>query len=166
MDEAPKTDEREKSTDWGRRMGAALVDVVAAGALFAVSAIAASLLFVIGGAAPITLGVLLIVGGGAAAIMLGPLLMCRAGANNGQTLGKQSVDLRVVRDDGQPVGLGLGVLREVVFKLLFGVVITGGLFLIVDALWPLFERNGLAVHDLATQSRVVDARDHLPPPVS
>jgi uncharacterized RDD family membrane protein YckC len=51
-----------------------------------------------------------------------------------KTLGKQTVDLRVVRDDGEPVGFGVGVVREIVFKILFGVVITGGLFLLVDAL--------------------------------
>jgi uncharacterized RDD family membrane protein YckC len=146
-----------KSTDWGRRMGAALVDVLVGSAVFAASLIAASVLFVIGGAAPITAGVLLIVAGAAGAILLAPLLMSRAGERNGQSLGKQTVELRVVRDDGRPVGFGLAVLREVVFKFVFGVVVTGGLFLIVDALWPLFERNGLAVHDLATQSRVVEA---------
>jgi uncharacterized RDD family membrane protein YckC len=149
--------QEQKSTDWGRRMGAALIDLVVGGALFGASLIVASVLFVIGGAAPITIGVLLIVAGTVGAILLAPLFMSRAGEHNGQTLGKQTVDLRVVRDDGQPVGFGLGVLREVVFKILFGVVITGGLFLLVDALWPLFERNGLAVHDLATQSRVVEA---------
>jgi uncharacterized RDD family membrane protein YckC len=90
------------------------------------------------------------------AILCGPLLMGRSGAHNGQTLGKQTADLHVVRDDGEPVGFGVGVLREVVFKILFGVVITGGLFLLVDALWPLFDRQGLAVHDIAMQTRVVE----------
>jgi uncharacterized RDD family membrane protein YckC len=137
-------------------MGASLVDLLIAGALFVCAAIVASVLFVIGGAVPITLGVLVILAGFVAAILLGPLLMTRSGEHNGQTLGKQAVDMRVVRDDGRPVGLGVGVLREVVFKIVFGVMVTGGLFLLVDALWPLFERNGLAVHDIATQTRVVD----------
>jgi uncharacterized RDD family membrane protein YckC len=150
------TDREPRSSDWGRRMGAALVDLVVGGAVFGASLIVASVLFVVGGALPVTLGVLLVVGGTVGAILLGPLLMCRSGDHNGQTLGKQTVDLRVVRDDGKPVGFGIGVLREVVFKILFGVVITGGLFLLVDALWPLFDRQGLAVHDIATQTRVVE----------
>jgi uncharacterized RDD family membrane protein YckC len=49
------------------------------------------------------------------------------------------------------------VLREFVFKQLFGIALTGGMFLLVDALWPLFERNGLAVHDIATGTHVVEA---------
>jgi uncharacterized RDD family membrane protein YckC len=137
-------------------MGAALVDLAVGSAVFGVSLIVASVLFVVGGVLPVTLGVLLVVAGTVGAILLGPLLMCRSGDHNGQTLGKQTVDLRVVRDDGEPVGFGIGVLREVVFKILFGVVITGGLFLLVDALWPLFDRQGLAVHDIATQTRVVE----------
>jgi uncharacterized RDD family membrane protein YckC len=149
--------QEQKSTEWGRRMGAALVDLVVAGAVFGASLVVASLLFVAGGALPITVGVLVIVAGTTGAIFYAPLLMRRSGERNGQTLGKQTVDLRVVRDDGQPVGFGLGVLREVVFKQLFGVWITGGLFLLVDALWPLFERNGLAVHDIAMQTRVVES---------
>jgi uncharacterized RDD family membrane protein YckC len=154
-------DQESKSTDWGRRMGAALVDLVIGSAVFGASLIVASVLFVIGGAAPITVGVLIIVAGAVGAVLLAPLFMCRDGEHNGQSLGKQTVDLRVVRDDGQPVGLGLGVLREVVFKIVFGVMVTGGLFLLIDALWPLFEKNGLAVHDLATQSRVVETVDRL-----
>jgi uncharacterized RDD family membrane protein YckC len=151
------SDGETKSTDWGRRMGAALVDVVVQGAVFGTALVIASVLFVIGGALPITAGALLIIAGFAAAVLYGPALMSRSGDHNGQTLGKQTVELKVVRDDGQRVGFGLAVVREVVFKILFGVMITGGLFLLVDALWPLFERRGLAVHDIATQTRVVEA---------
>jgi uncharacterized RDD family membrane protein YckC len=160
------SDGETKSSDWGRRMGAALVDLLVAGTMFGVSLIVASLLFVAGGALPVTAGVLVILAGVVGAILYGPLLMRRSGEHNGQTLGKQTVELRVVRTDGQPVGLGVGVVREVVFKLLLGVVITGGLFLLVDALWPLFDRNGLAVHDIATETRVVEAGDHRRAPVS
>jgi uncharacterized RDD family membrane protein YckC len=149
MDEARVT--------WGRRMGAALVDLVIACVVFGCAVVFATILFVVGGALPVTAGILVLLAGTAASILLAPLLMARPGDRNGQTLGKQTVELRVVRNDGRPVGFGLGVVREVVFKLLFGVVITGGLFLLVDALWPLFDRNGQAVHDLATQTRVVEA---------
>jgi uncharacterized RDD family membrane protein YckC len=160
------TEHEPKSSDWGRRMGAALVDLVVGSAVFGIALVVASVLFVVGDALPITAGVLLVLAGLVGAILYGPVLMCRSGDHNGQTLGKQTVEMRVVRDDGQPVGFGIAVVREVVFKILFGVVITGGLFLLVDALWPLFERRGLAVHDIATQTRVVEAGNHHPPPVS
>src|SRR3954452_12413566 len=48
------------------------------------------------------------------------LTMRRDGAYNGQTLGKQAIGLRVVRDDGQPVRLGLVLLRELLLKFLVG----------------------------------------------
>jgi uncharacterized RDD family membrane protein YckC len=40
-------------------------------------------------------------------------------------------------------------------------VITGGLFLLVDALWPLFDRQGLALHDIAMQTRVVEVEQRV-----
>jgi uncharacterized RDD family membrane protein YckC len=144
------------STDWGRRMGGALVDLAVAAGVFLVTAWVAAVLIAIGGTGPIVAAILVILAGIFGAILYAPLLMVRGGERNGQTLGKQAIDMRVVRDDGEPIGFGVAMLREAVFKLLFGVAITGGLFLIVDALWPLFERDGLAVHDLATNTRVVD----------
>jgi uncharacterized RDD family membrane protein YckC len=145
------------STDWGRRMGGALVDFAVAGGAFLVSGWVAAILVVIDGTGAIVAAILLVAAGVGGAILYAPLLMVRSGERNGQTLGKQAIDMRVVRRDGEPIGLGVAVLREVVFKWFFGVAITGGLFLIVDALWPLFERNGLAVHDIATKTRVVEA---------
>jgi uncharacterized RDD family membrane protein YckC len=144
------------SEDWGRRMGGALVDLAVAAGVFLVTAWVGAVLIAIGGTGPIIAAILLIVAGIAGAILYAPLLMVRRGEHNGQTFGKQAIDMRVVRRDGEPIGFGVAMVREVVFKLLFGVAITGGLFLIVDALWPLFERDGLAVHDIATDTRAVD----------
>ena len=138
-------------------MGGALVDLTVAGGVFLVTVWVAAVLIAIGGTGPIVAAILLLVAGVVGAILYAPLLMGRRGERNGQTLGKQAIDMRVVRRDGEPIGFGVALLREVVFKQLFGVAITGGLFLVVDALWPLFERNGLAVHDIATETRVVEA---------
>lgn len=46
--------------------------------------------------------------------------MCRGGARNGQTLGKQAVGLRVIRDDGKPIGPGMVLFRELLLKVVLG----------------------------------------------
>jgi uncharacterized RDD family membrane protein YckC len=72
------------------------------------------------------------------------------------------VEIRVVRADGAPVTFGLGLLREFVVKQLFGIALTGGLFWLVDALWPLFDDQDRAVHDIIAETHVVRAeRDDL-----
>ena len=86
--------------------------------------------------------------------------MKRPGERNGQTLGKQWVGIRVVRDEGQPFDLGAGLLRQlVVIQLLFGVVGSafGGIPWIVDMLWPLWEDENRALHDLIVKTHVVKA---------
>lgn len=93
-----------------------------------------------------------------AAIFYAPLLMKRPGPRNGQTWGKQALGIRVVRDTGEDVDLGYGFLREVVVKyLLFNVV--GGFFAsiptILDYLWPLWDAENRALHDMVVKSHVV-----------
>ena len=138
-------------------MGGALVDLVLTGTTFVVALSAAGVLIAIGGTGPVIAAILVALFGVLVAALYAPLLMARRGKRNGQTLGKQAVEMRVVRRDGKPIGFGVAVLREFVFKQLFGVAVTGGMFLLVDALWPLFERNGLAVHDIATGTYVIEA---------
>src|SRR5262245_54574625 len=66
-------------------------------------------------------------GAGAARFWIGGLLiaaayiggtMPRKGKHNGQTLGKQVADIRVVRDDGRPMRFGLSVARDLGLKYL------------------------------------------------
>jgi uncharacterized RDD family membrane protein YckC len=78
-----------------------------------------------------------------------------SGPGNGQTVGKRATKLRVVRDGGQPVTFWLGMLREFVVKIFFGLLVTGGLCWLVDALWPLFDDRNRAVHDMVSETRVV-----------
>ena len=86
-----------------------------------------------------------------------PLLMARGGANNGQTWGKQAVGIRVVREDQQPLSFGWSFLREfviktVVFQWIGGSFLIGGL---LDVLWPLWDNENRALHDMLATTRVV-----------
>jgi uncharacterized RDD family membrane protein YckC len=104
-----------------------------------------------------TLGVLI---GVTATLTYYPLLMMRDGQANGQTLGKQIVGIRVVQESGDPFTYGSAVLREFAIKyLLFGVV--GGFFLaiptLLNYLWPLWDDQNRALHDMLASTRVVQA---------
>jgi uncharacterized RDD family membrane protein YckC len=95
-----------------------------------------------------------------AALFYAPVLMSREGPRNGQTLGKQILGVRVVRDSGEPFELGSGLLREFVVKnLLFGTV--GGFFFgipwLLDNLWPLWDDQNRALHDMLVSTHVVTA---------
>jgi uncharacterized RDD family membrane protein YckC len=112
-----------------------------------------------GGAAAIVAWSLVVVVYLAAIGLYAPLLMARGGAANGQTWGKQIVGIRVVRDKGGDVDFGYAFLREVVVEwLLFGVI--GGSFVIptlLDWLWPLWDDENRALHDMIVSSHVVRA---------
>jgi uncharacterized RDD family membrane protein YckC len=73
--------------------------------------------------------------------------------HGGQTVGKQAVNVRVLREDGAPVDLGRAVAREVV-KAVFALT---GLLYVIDALIPLFHPENRALHDLIAGTRVVMA---------
>ena len=152
---------------WGSRVGAAAIDwlvllipavilfiVVVAGAIgisgdgdaSAGAVIAASVLFAI----LISLVWLL----------YAPVLMMREGAHNGQTWGKQLVGIRVVRDNGQRMSFGWAALREVVVKGLAVGIASSIIPLIpwlLDVLWPLWDDQNRALHDMAVQTHVVRA---------
>ena len=92
--------------------------------------------------------------------------MARGGEHNGQTLGKQIVGIRVIRDDGDPYNFGTAFVREfLVRQLLFGII--GGLFFglaqLLDYLWPLWDETNRALHDMIVSSHVVRAD---PPPTA
>jgi uncharacterized RDD family membrane protein YckC len=106
------------------------------------------------------LGITLVGIGIVVAFFYYPLTMMREGAPNGQTLGKQILGIRVVRDDGQPVGFGFALLREFVIKyLLFAVggSILFGIPWLLDVLWPLWDSQNRALHDMIVKSHVVEA---------
>jgi uncharacterized RDD family membrane protein YckC len=92
------------------------------------------------------------------ALLYAPLYMART---NGQTLGKQAMSIRVVRASGAPVDFLWAVLREVIVKALvfagLGSSVTFGIAWLADCLWPLWDRENRALHDLIVDSRVVRA---------
>lgn len=76
----------------------------------------------------------------------------------GSTPGKLALGIRVVRANGQPVTFGWALLREWVFKgIILGIAnsITVGLAGLVNYLWPLWDAENRALHDMAAGSRVV-----------
>ncbi len=92
-----------------------------------------------------------------------PLLLCRAGARNGQTLGKQAMRLRVVHDSGEPIDLRIGLRREVIGRQI-PIILTWGIYGLFDYLWPLGQPQNRCLHDKLAKTRVVRiARTPAPP---
>src|SRR5689334_22011082 len=93
--------------EWWPRVGATLLDgLIVFAAAVAVGLVADAAGGDNSGAATFWIGGLLI----AAAYVGGT--MSRKGPRNGQTFGKQTAGIRVVRDDGRPVGIGLAIGRD------------------------------------------------------
>jgi uncharacterized RDD family membrane protein YckC len=92
-------------------------------------------------------------------LLYAPFLMARGGAANGQTWGKQIVGIRVVREKEEPMSFGWSFIREFVIKtVVFGWI--GGTILIgwlLDVLWPLWDDQNRALHDMLATTRVVEA---------
>jgi uncharacterized RDD family membrane protein YckC len=91
-------------------------------------------------------------------LLYAPLLMKRPGARNGQTLGKQMLNIRVVRASGEPMDFATGAIREVVLKYLaVGIASTFIPFIpwLLDILWPLWDDRSRALHDLGASTLVV-----------
>ena len=148
---------------WWRRVGAAVVDaiVIGLGALVLLVAITAP--FSVGffasdsaGATSLVIGLLLAVACvSVAALLYAPAMMTRT---NGLTLGRIATGIRVVRASGEPMSFGIAVIREVVLKAfafpLFGSM-TGGILNLLDVLWPLWDAEKRALHDIVVDTRVV-----------
>jgi uncharacterized RDD family membrane protein YckC len=150
---------------WGSRLGAWLID-------WLVLLIPAVILFfvVVAGAwgisgdddastgAVIGATILYVLLMSAVILLYAPLLMMRQGARNGQTLGKQVVGIRVVRDNGQSMSFGWAALREVVIKGL-AVGIASSIIPIVpwflNYFWPLWDDQNRALHDMAASTHVI-----------
>jgi uncharacterized RDD family membrane protein YckC len=149
---------------WWSRVGAALLDglVVGVGGLVLLAIVGA--VFSVGFFASDTAGIVSVVIGlmlafsafAVIALLYAPFMMART---DGQTLGKMAMGIRVVRVNGEPMTFGSAMLREVAVKwLLFGVVgssTTFGLAWLVDVLWPLWDDENRALHDLIAGTRVV-----------
>lgn len=161
---------------WWSRAGAALIDamVVLLPAAMLAGGIVALLAGLAGGVplpdgdTGVVVGILTAIASllAAAAIVMAtvlvyaPLTMRRTGSRNGQTWGKQLFGIRAVRMSGEPQTFGSAAVREVLVKLLLFGVVGGALTLlppILDVLWPLWDRQGRALHDMLADTRVVRA---------
>jgi uncharacterized RDD family membrane protein YckC len=93
-------------------------------------------------------------------LLYAPVLMARSGARNGQTLGKQMLGIRVVRDNGEPETFWQAALRCVVLKqLAVGVASSIVPFVpwFLNYFWPLWDDENRALHDMAASTHVVRA---------
>jgi uncharacterized RDD family membrane protein YckC len=148
---------------WWRRVGATLIDgvIITIGAVILFVAITAP--FSIGFFANDTVGVVAILVGALLAVvcvavvslLYAPAMMART---DGRTLGRSAMGIRVIRADGRPMTFGFAMLREVVVKaLLIGTVssFSFGLAWLLDVLWPLWDEENRALHDLLLNTRVI-----------
>ena len=151
---------------WWSRVGAAIVDAIVISVPAAVISAA-----VFGGVAGLgddeagfiaaILGILLyLVLLALVAILYAPLLMRRPGERNGQTWGKQLFGIRVVRENGVPMDFTWSAIREPLVKGLglgFASTVIPLIPYVLDALWPLWDDENRAVHDMVVGTRVVKA---------
>jgi uncharacterized RDD family membrane protein YckC len=150
---------------WWSRAGAQLIDWVIIGAGGLVLLIAITAPFSIGFFADEDVGIVSVVVGllfatlcvSIIALLYAPAMMART---NGQTLGRMVTGIRVVRAKGEPMTFGFAMLREVAVKaLLFGILgsLTFGLAQLADYLWPLWDEENRALHDMIVDTRVIKA---------
>jgi uncharacterized RDD family membrane protein YckC len=148
---------------WWSRVGAQIIDgaIIGVGGLLLLIALTAP--FSIGFFANEDVGLVSILIGlviavtcvSIVALLYAPALMART---NGKTFGRMAVGIRVVRAKGEPMTFGFAMLREVAVKaLLFGIAssLTGGLASLADVLWPLWDEENRARHNLFVDTRVV-----------
>jgi uncharacterized RDD family membrane protein YckC len=89
-------------------------------------------------------------------------------SRNGETLGKAAMHIRVVRNDGTSVDLGTALMREGIGKGLPLVCATiapalaalAAIYVVVDCLWPLWDRDSRALHDRLARTHVVRSDDY------
>ena len=153
---------------WGSRLGAYLIDglVLLIPALILFFVVVASAVGLSGTdedvAAGAAIGAILLwlVLMAVIYLLYAPLLMARDGQRNGQTWGKQLLNIRAVRDNGQPWSFGSAALREVVLKFL-AVNIASSIIPIIpwflNFFWPLWDDQNRALHDMAASSHVIRA---------
>lgn len=151
---------------WGRRVAATLIDVLVLVVIFVpLFAIAATIGLDTGSSSSgdgsfefsardgQVLGILFI--SWIAMLLYAPTAMA---ITNGSTLGKLAVGIRVVRVSGEKMSFGWAALREVIVKqVLFGTIstFTIGLATLLDYLWPLWDAENRALHDMVVKTRVV-----------
>ncbi|HWF34195.1 MAG TPA: RDD family protein [Solirubrobacteraceae bacterium] len=95
------------------------------------------------------------------AVLYAPLFMGRGGHRNGQTIGKQAMGIRVVRQDGLPLSFTTALVREALGRQA-PALLSSGLYVPVDYLWPLWDARHQALHDKVGRTFVVPATGAAP----
>jgi len=95
------------------------------------------------------------------AVLYAPSLLSRKGERNGQTIGKRAMGIRVVRDDGLPLTFATALVREALGRQV-PALLSSGLYVPVDYLWPLWDRRRQALHDKIGRTLVVGAAGSAP----
>jgi uncharacterized RDD family membrane protein YckC len=131
---------------WGSRVGASLLDGIIVGVVMLVVTVVVGVGDGDGGGSAFSDGftVLWVLG----TVVYAPLMLA---FNRGQTLGKAAVGIRVVNSDTAPIGLARAFLRELPVKWVCGIIP------LIDVLWPLWQRENKALHDLLAKTWVVEA---------
>jgi hypothetical protein len=102
------------------------------------------------------LGILLMIAGSIGWLVLSIQNKIFKEGKTGQSFGKARMNISLIDSStGQPLGPGRCFIREFVFSLLSS--ITGGIFWIIDYLWPLWDKDGERLMDKIMTSRVVNA---------
>jgi len=83
------------------------------------------------------------------------LTIGRSGENNGQTLGMQVVNIRIVRETGEPMTAGMAILRETLVKGILMAICF--IVTILNYLAPLWDDRNQAWHDKIVNTLVVEA---------
>src|SRR3954454_22016176 len=92
---------------WWRRVGGYIIDLIL---LAVIAAVVAGIVAAVAGSKsfqPVWSLVWILLD-----IAYPALTMGRSGPNNGQTLGMQALDIRVIKIDGQPISAGFAIVRQ------------------------------------------------------
>ena len=95
-------------------------------------------------------GLILLVGAVYYALTIG-----RSGENNGQTIGMQALNIRIVRETGEPMTAGTAILRETLIKGILMAICF--IVTILNYLAPLWDDRNQAWHDKIVNTLVVEA---------
>ena len=95
-------------------------------------------------------GFILLVGAVYYALTIG-----RSGENNGQTIGMQALNIRIVRETGEPMTASTAILRETLVKGILMAICF--IVTILNYLAPLWDDRNQAWHDKIVNTLVVQA---------
>jgi uncharacterized RDD family membrane protein YckC len=146
---------------WWTRVGALVIDLLITGAIELALLL---IVWALTGGPRLTLARAETLGfevGLPVAVLYAPLLLARRGERNGQTIGKRAMGLRVIREDGLPLTFATALVREALGRQV-PALLTSGLYVPVDYLWPLWDARNQALHDKVGRTFVVRAAGSAP----